>query len=105
MFSNQAIIADHLAHNRSIFLFYKTLIIFQIGASPRERDVFLFTIGDHCLVDAPHHHYPYQSRESERGKAFALVGWPPARFPDSGTGREDIPSTPVATSVSVSVYR
>jgi hypothetical protein len=51
MFANQAIVADYLAHNSSILLFYKTLIILQIRATPRERHVFLFTIGDHCLVD------------------------------------------------------
>ena len=51
MFSNQAIIADHLAHNRAIFLFDKTLISFQIRPSSREGDLFLFTIGDHDLID------------------------------------------------------
>jgi hypothetical protein len=30
---------------------HKTLIIFQVWASPREGDVGLFTIGDHCLVE------------------------------------------------------
>ena len=51
MFANQPIIADHLTHNRSIFLFHKTLIVFQVWAAPRERDVCLLTISDHFLID------------------------------------------------------
>ena len=46
MFPNQAVITDYLAHNGSIFLFHKTLVIFHIGATPRERQVFMFAIGD-----------------------------------------------------------
>jgi hypothetical protein len=51
MFADQTIVAYLLAHNRPILLLHKTLIVFQIGASPRERDVRLLAIGDHCLVD------------------------------------------------------
>src|ERR1700693_2275265 len=51
MFPNQTIITDYLAHNGSIFLFYKTLVIFQIWASPCERDLFLFAIGDQHFID------------------------------------------------------
>ena len=51
MFADQAIVAHHLAHHRAIFLLDKTLVIFQIGATSRERDVFLFTIGDQHFID------------------------------------------------------
>ncbi len=51
MFPNQAIIADHLADNRSVFLRNKALIIFQMGASPRERQVFFLTRSDQRLID------------------------------------------------------
>ena len=51
VFSNQAVIADHLPDNRSIFLFNKALIIFQIRASARERNVFLLAIDDQHLID------------------------------------------------------
>jgi hypothetical protein len=42
LLSNKAVIPDYLADKRSILLFDKTLIIFQIGASAREGDLFLF---------------------------------------------------------------
>ena len=51
MFAHQAVVAHDLAHDPSILLFYKTLIILQIRASPREGDVFLFAIGDQRLID------------------------------------------------------
>ena len=51
MSSNQTVIPDYLAHNRAIFLLDKTLIVFQVGATPRERDLLLFAIGDHDLID------------------------------------------------------
>jgi hypothetical protein len=51
LFPNEAIIADHLTNDGSVFLFNKTLIVFQIRASPREGDVFLFAIGDQHFID------------------------------------------------------
>jgi len=50
-FANEAIIADHLSHNRAIFLLSKTLIVFQRRASPRERNLFLFAIGNYSFID------------------------------------------------------
>ena len=51
MFSHQAVIADHLAYNRPILLLDKTLIVFQVRASPCESNVRLLAVDDHCLVD------------------------------------------------------
>jgi hypothetical protein len=45
VFSDQAIKAHYLAHNRAILLFYKTLIVFEIWAAPREGDMYLFAVG------------------------------------------------------------
>jgi hypothetical protein len=50
-FSHQAVIAHHLAHHRSILLFDETLVIFHARASSREGEVFLLTIGHHCLIE------------------------------------------------------
>ena len=43
--------AHHLPDNRAIFLFHKTLVVFQVWASPGEREVFLFTIGEQHFID------------------------------------------------------
>jgi len=51
VFPNQAIIADHLAYNRAILLLHKALIVFQVRASPRERQVCLFAIADQHFID------------------------------------------------------
>jgi hypothetical protein len=51
VFPNQAVIAHHLAHNRAIFLLDKTLIILQRWTTPRERQVFLFAMGDQHFID------------------------------------------------------
>ena len=51
VFSHEAIIADHLAHNNAIFLFYKALISFLIGSASGKGDLLLFTIRDHDLID------------------------------------------------------
>jgi hypothetical protein len=50
-FSNEAIV-HHLAHNRSILLLHKTLIVFQRRASPRERSSNV-RIGICCLSNVP----------------------------------------------------
>ena len=70
MFTNEPIIADHLADNRSIFLLYKALIHFLIGSSTRECHLFLFTIGHQCLIDAPLHRYQYQIPRIGKGKSM-----------------------------------
>jgi hypothetical protein len=51
LFPNQAIVADHLTHDRSIFLFHKTLVIFEIWASPCEDDLLLLAVCHQRLVD------------------------------------------------------
>ena len=51
VFSHQAVRADPLGAQSRHFLFEKTLTLFQIGASPRERERWWFTGGEHCLVD------------------------------------------------------
>jgi hypothetical protein len=50
-FPDEAVIADHLTHDLSIFLLYVTLIITVLGTTPREGDVFLFTVGRQFNID------------------------------------------------------
>jgi hypothetical protein len=49
--SHEPIMPHDLAHNRSILLFDITLIVFQIRASSRKGDLFLFTITEQHLID------------------------------------------------------
>ena len=50
LFSTSCIFGCDLTYAEAAHL-HKTLVIFQIGASPRERQVFLLTIGDQRLID------------------------------------------------------
>jgi hypothetical protein len=48
---SQAVRAHKVAHNGTIFLFYKALVILEFRASSRERNVFPLTRGDDVLLD------------------------------------------------------
>jgi hypothetical protein len=51
MLSNKAVVHNYLADNRSSLLFDNKLLSLLIGPPAREGDLFLFSIGDHNLID------------------------------------------------------
>ena len=72
-FPDEAIIADHLTHDLSIFLLYVTLIITVLRTPSRKGDVFLLTVGRQFNIDELSSIVGVNAQEGKRKQCAVLV--------------------------------
>ena len=88
VFPNQAIITDHLADNRSIFLFDKTLVSFLIRPSSCEGNLFLFTIRHNFLIEELPAIIGIDAQDGERKERMRALDGCQNRLPTTVEERE-----------------